>query len=491
MTDSHNRSPDLEFASTPKRSEYDAVVIGSGPNGLAAAIELARAGRSVLVLEAKATIGGGTRTEELTLPGYLHDVCSAVHPLAVASPFFKSLPLDKFGLEWCYPLASLAQPFEDGSAAVGYQSLEYTAEKLGEDGPRYRKLFEPLVNHAEALLSETLGPLRPPRHPVLMMRFGLRALYSANVLAHRWFRQDHAKGLFAGMAAHSVLPLERPLTAAVGLMLGITAHAVGWPVAKGGSREITNAMARYLLSLGGEIVVNSPIHELNELPKASAVLFDVTPPQIAEIARNELPEKYLKKLNKYRFGPGIFKVDWALDGPIPWKAEACGLASTVHVGGTLAEVADAERAAWENRIAERPFLLIAQQSLFDDTRAPEGKHTVWGYCHVPHGSTVDMTDRIEAQIERFAPGFRDRILAKHVMSPKDFQNYNPNYIGGDITGGVMDLRQLFARPVSLINPYATPNPRLFICSSSTPPGGGVHGMCGYHAARTALRKILR
>lgn len=481
---------DVTFASTPNRDAYDAVVVGSGPNGLAAAIELAKAGRSVLVMEAKATIGGGTRTEELTLPGYLHDICSAVHPMAVASPFFKSLPLADYGLEWCHPPASMAHPFEDGTAAVAYQSLEGTIANLGEDGPRYRKLFEPLVNGAESLLRETLGPFHLPRHPVLMSRFGLRAVQSATRLANRWFRREYAKGLFAGMAAHSVMPLERSLTSAVGLMLGITAHSVGWPVAKGGSRQITQAMAKYFLSLGGEIVVNSPVSHLSDLPSRDAVLFDLTPRQIAEIAKDDLPERYLKKLKKFRYGPGVFKIDWALDGPIPWKNEYCLLASTVHVGGRLDEVAEAERAAWENRIAEKPFLLIAQQSLFDETRAPDGKHTAWGYCHVPHGSEVDMTERIERQMERFAPGFRDRVLAKNVMRPADYQNYNANFIGGDITGGVMDLGQLFTRPVSLWNPYATPNPRLWICSSSTPPGGGVHGMCGFHAAKAALRGVL-
>ncbi len=481
----------LEWAKAPRRNDYDAVVVGSGPNGLAAATVLAKAGRSVLVLEAKDTIGGGTRTAELTEPGFFHDVCSAVHPLAVSSPFFRSLPLAEWGLEWCDPPASLAQPFDDGTAAVAYRSLDETVERLGEDGPRYGKLFRPLVEHAEALLAETLGPFRPPRHPLLMMRFGLRAMQSASGLANRWFRGEHAKGLFAGMAAHSVLPLEKSFTAAVALMLGLTAHAVGWPVAKGGSQSITTAMAKYLIHLGGEIVVSSPVAHLSDVPDSRIVLFDLTPRQISEIAGSELPESYRKKLNKFRYGPGVFKVDWALDGPIPWKALECLKASTVHVGGPLADVADAERAAWENRVAERPFLLVAQQSLFDDTRAPAGRHTGWAYCHVPPGSTVDMTDRIERQIERFAPGFRERILARHVMAPGDFQAYNANYIGGDITGGVMDLGQLFTRPAGLWNPYATPNPRLFICSSSTPPGGGVHGMCGYHAARAALKTVLR
>ncbi len=480
-----------EWATSPRRNQYDAVVVGAGPNGLAAAIELSKAGRSVLVMEAKASIGGGTRTAELTEPGFLHDVCSAVHPLAVSSPFFRSLPLADWGLKWCYPPASLAQPFDDGTAVVAYRSLDETVEHLGDDGPRYRKLFEPLVENAETLLAEVLGPFRPPRHPLLLMRFGLRAMQSASGLANRWFRHEHAKGLFAGMAAHSVLPLEKPFTSAVALMLGITAHAVGWPVAKGGSQSITTAMATYLIDLGGEIVVNSPALDLSDLPEANAVLFDLTPRQIAQIAGGELPERYRKKLTKFRYGPGVFKVDWALDGPIPWKAESCLLASTVHVGGTLSEVAEAERAAWENRVADRPFLLIAQQSLFDDTRAPAGRQTAWGYCHVPSGSTVDMTDRIEQQIERFAPGFRDRILARHVMTPADYEAYNANYIGGDITGGVMDLGQLLTRPAGLWNPYATPNPRLYICSSSTPPGGGVHGMCGYHAAHVALKSALR
>ena len=488
---STNQAAGAEWASVPRKNQYDAVVVGAGPNGLAAAIELAKAGRSVLVREAKASIGGGTRTAELTEPGFLHDVCSAVHPLAVSSPFFRSLPLADWGLEWCYPPASLAQPFDDGTAAVAYRSLDETVKHLGEDGPRYRKLLEPLVENAEALLAETLGPFRPPRHPLLMLRFGLRAMQSASGLANRWFRHEAAKGLFAGMAAHSVLPLEKPFTSAVALMLGITAHAVGWPVAKGGSQSITAAMAKYLVHLGGEIVVNSPVIHLSDLPDSKAVLFDLTPRQIAAIAGGVFPERYLKKLNRFRYGPGVFKVDWALDGPIPWKAGECLLASTVHVGGTLAEVADAERAAWENRVAERPFLLIAQQSLFDDTRAPAGRQTAWGYCHVPSGSTVDMTDRIERQIERFAPGFRERILARHVMTPRDYESYNANYIGGDITGGVMDLGQLLTRPAGLWNPYATPNPRFYICSSSTPPGGGVHGMCGYHAARAALKSALR
>lgn len=478
-------------ATNAQKSSYDAVVVGAGPNGLAAAITLARAGRSVLVLEARESIGGGARSAELTLPGFVHDVCSAIHPLGVASPFFQSAPLGEFGLEWVYPDAGAAQPLPDGAAAVAYRSLDQTAETLGADGGAYKRLLAPFVRNADALLAEFLAPLHVPRHPLLMARFGLRAMRSAEGLARRWFQGDLAPGLLAGMAGHSVLPLDQTPSAAVGLMFAVTAHAGGWPMPRGGSQKIAEALAGYLRSLGGEIVTGVHVTNLKELPPAKAVLLDVVPRHLSEIARDALPERFHRRLEKFRHGPGVFKIDWALDGPIPWRAAECGQAGTVHVGGTMAEVAAAERAAWTREPPRRPFVLVAQQSQFDPTRAPAGKHTAWGYCHVPAGSTFDMTERIESQLERFAPGFRDLVLARHVMTPNDFARYNPNYVGGDITGGVMDLGQIFTRPTARWVPYSTPAKNLFLCSSSTPPGAGVHGMCGYHAARAALRGVLR
>ncbi len=481
----------LDFASTPSRDRYDAVVVGSGPNGLAAAITIARAGRSVLVMEAAATIGGGMRSAELTQPGFVHDVCSAVHALGVMSPFFKDVPLQEHGLEWVFPDAPIAHPLPDGTAAVCERSIDVTADRLGDDARAYRRLFSPFVTHADKILQQILGPFRPPRHPILMARFGLKGIRSAMGLAKSWFKTDHARALLAGHAAHAVMPLENKLTAAVGLMLAVTAHGGGWPVARGGSQNIANALACYLKSLGGEIVVNRHVATLADVPAAKAILFDVTPHQLSSIAGDALPVGFHRKLARFRFGPGAFKLDWALDGPIPWTAEGCSRAGTVHVGGTLDEVAQSERAPWNQQHADRPFVLVAQQSLFDDSRAPAGKHTGWGYCHVPHGSTFDMTERIEDQIERFAPGFKQRIIARHTTSPADFQRYNANYIGGDITGGVMDIWQLFTRPTVRLVPYSTPAKHIFICSASTPPGAGVHGMCGYHAARAALRSALR
>jgi len=482
--------PPLQFSSEPKASSYDAIVVGSGPNGLAAAITIAEQGRRVLVLEANDTIGGGLRSRECTLPGFTHDVCSAIHALGVTSPFFKQRSLEEFGLQWITPTIAAAQAMDDECAAA-YQSLEKTVAELGDDGDAYRRLMQPFVDSADHLLAQNLGPFRLPKHPILMTRFGLRAMRSAVGLAKSRFQSDRAQGLFAGMAAHSILPLENSFTAAVGLMLLVTLHAGGWPIARGGSQQIANALARYLESLGGEIVINQRVKSLAELPKHRTVLFDLAPKQIAEIAADELPSRYIRTLKNFRHGPGAYKLDWALSSPIPWKSELCAQAGTVHVGGNLAEVAAAERAPWEDRCAKRPFILVAQQSLFDDTRAPQGQHTGWGYAHVPPGSTEDITEQIETQIERFAPGFRDSILARHVTRPSDFEADNANYVGGDITGGVMDLRQLFTRPAARWNPYTTPNQKLYICSASTPPGAGVHGMCGYHAAKTALSKVLR
>lgn len=475
----------------PSRRSYDAIVIGSGPNGLAAAITLARQQRSVLVVEAESAFGGGARSAELTLPGFVHDVCSAIHPLGIVSPFFRDVaPLAQHGLEWIHPPAPLAHPLDDGSAAVMEQSLEATGRTLGPDADAYRRLMEPLVNGATALFDETLRPLGPPRHPILMARFGMRALWPATTLARAWFSGRHARALFAGMAAHSILPLERILTAAVGLMLGIAGHAIGWPFPRGGSQRITDVMVELLRSMGGELVANWRVQSLDELPPARAYLFDTSPRSLAHVCGPRLPAGFRGKLLRYRYGPGAFKLDWALAGPIPWKAEGCARAATVHLGGTMEEIAAGEKAIWRGEHPARPYVLVAQQSLFDPTRAPAGKHTGWAYCHVPAASKADMTEAIERQMERFAPGFRDLILERTVRSPADFERHNANYVGGDITCGVMDAWQTFARPTLRLVPYSTPNRGVFICSAASPPGPGVHGMCGYFAAKAALRGVL-
>jgi phytoene dehydrogenase-like protein len=470
-------------------SRYDAAVVGSGPNGLAAAITLAQAGRKVVVFEGHDTPGGGMRSAELTLPGFVHDVCSAIHPLGVGSPFFRSLRLADYGLEWVYPPAAIAHPLDDAKAVLIERSVAATAAGLGRDGPAYRRLFEAQAAHWQALMAGVLGPLRVPRHPWALARFGAPALMPAASLARLLFRDDRARAVFAGMAAHAIMPLEWPLTSAFGQVLGILAHGVGWPMARGGSQRIADALVAYLKALGGEVVLGRPVTDVRELPDARLTLLDVAPRGLLRIAGACLPEGYRRKLAGYRYGPGVFKVDYALDGPIPWRAAECLRAGTVHLGGTLDEIAASERAVWRGEHPEHPFALLVQQSLFDPTRAPAGKHTAWAYCHVPNGSTVDMTGRLEAQIERFAPGFRNRILARSTRTAADLEQYNPNYVGGDINTGVQDWRQLFTRPVASLNPYATPVRGLYICSSATPPGGGVHGMCGYYAARAAERNL--
>lgn len=466
----------------------DAIVVGSGPNGLAAAITLAREGRSVLVVEADEVVGGGMRSAELTEPGFVHDVCSAIHPLAAGSPFLSGLPLAEHGLRLVHPGAPLAHPLDDGTAVMLERSVDETAAGLGADREEYRKLMAPLVDGADRLQPFLLGYRPWPRHPLFTARFGLRALRSAVGLAKR-FEHERAKALLAGLAAHSIQDLRRSPTASFGLVLALFGHLHGWPLVRGGSQRLADALASLLRTLGGEVELGRRVDSIDELPRSRATLLDLTPREALRVAGHRLPARYARALRRYRYGPGVFKVDWALDGPVPWAAEACARAGTVHVGGTIEEIAASEQAVWEGRIAERPFVLVAQQSLFDDTRAPADRQTLWAYCHVPNGSREDMTGRIEAQIERFAPGFRDLILARSVRGPLEIERHNPNYAGGDINGGVQDLRQLYTRPAVRWNPYTTPVDGLYLCSSATPPGGGVHGMCGYWAARSALKTL--
>ena len=472
------------------KTDYHAIVIGSGPNGLAAAITLQQTGLSVLLLEAKDRIGGGMRTEELTLPGFLHDVCSAVHPMAVASPFFRALPLEKHGLSWLYPAIAAAHPFNDGEAAVLTQSIDDTARGLGADETAYRRLVEPIVNNWPRIDADVLGPLHFPRHLLAMAQFGLKALAPATRLAHR-FKTTKARGLWAGMAAHSILPLTHVATSAIGLVLMAAGHGKGWPIPKGGSQSIATALADYFVAIGGTIQTGMYVSSLKQLPSSQAVLFDTTPRQLLQIAGHRFSSLYRWQLSRYRYGMGVFKIDWALDAPIPFSAEGCRAAGTIHVGNTLEEITRSEQETWEGKHPQQPFVLLAQQSLVDASRAPAGKHTAWAYCHVPNGSSVNQTAAIEQQVERFAPGFRERILARHTMNTMQLEEYNHNYIGGDINGGVIDFRQLFTRPALRYSPYKTSAKGIYICSSSTPPGGGVHGMCGYHAAQRALKDIFQ
>jgi len=473
-------------------TKYDAVVVGAGPNGLAAAIRLAQESLSVLLIEANDTVGGGSRSAELTRPGFVHDICSAIHPMAAGSTFFQSLDLESFGLEWIHPEIPLAHPLEDGRAAVMYRSLDDTAESLGQDGRAYHRLMQPLRDNWDALFDDAMRPLiHLPKRPVMMARFGMRALQPAMTLAVRHLRTEEGRALFGGLAAHSLLSLEAPVSSAIGLMLGGAGHAVGWPMPRGGAQSIADALLAVFLSLGGELQTGRRIERLEELPPSEITLLDLTVHQFLRIAGAWLPPRYRRQLQRFRFGPAVFKLDYALREPVPWKAEICGRAGTVHIGGTLDEIAKSENAVTNGRHAERPFILAAEHSRFDPSRAPDGGHTLWAYCHVPHGSTVDMTDPIERQIERFAPGFHDCIIERHKMNSADLEEKNENIVGGDINGGTASLAQLFARPILSWNPYRTPIEGVYLCSASTPPGGGVHGMCGFRAAEQALAHVRR
>ncbi|RFS19618.1 NAD(P)/FAD-dependent oxidoreductase [Chitinophaga silvatica] len=469
-------------------TEFDVIVVGAGPNGLAAGITLQQAGIKVLILEAESTIGGGTRTRELTLPGFYHDVCSAVHPMAMGSPFLSKLPLQDYGLKFVWSAYEAAHPLDNGTAAFLARSVEETAAALGEDGVSYTKLIKPVADNWNAIAEDALGPFSIPKHPLVMARFGLNGLRSADAVAKR-FKTPAAKALWAGMAAHSIQPLTNLASAAIGMVLSAAGHRFGWPVPVGGSQAITDAMAAYFKHLGGEIQTDFRVTSLDQLPPHKAVAFDLTPKQILKIAGDKFSPNYRKQLSQYRYGPGVFKIDYALDGPIPFTAKECRSAATVHLGGTYEEIALSEQLAASGKHSDAPFVLLAQQSIVDK-RAPDGKHTAWAYCHVPNGSDVDMTDIIEKQIERFAPGFRDLILAKHTLNAQQMEAYNPNYVGGDINGGISDLRQLYTRPTLSLSPYQTAGRNIYICSSATPPGGGVHGLCGYHAAKAMIKDIF-
>lgn len=473
-----------------EKNEFDAVVVGSGPNGLSAAIVLKQAGLSVLLIEAKSTIGGGLRSEALTLPGYVHDVCSAVHPMAAVSPFFNALPLEKFGLKYIQPPVLAAHPFDNGKSAVLLTSVSETAASLGTDDQSYRNIFEPLMQNWPRILPFVQNPLSFPAYPFALAKFGLYALGSAAGFIKKHLPGTEAAGFFAGMAAHSMLPLNFSATSAAALVLMLAGHSAGWPIAQGGSYKIAQALHGYYTSIGGKTETGFPVKSIKQLPSSKAILFDVTPKQLAAIAPDDLPQSYIRRLHAFRYGVGVFKIDWALDAPAPFISPSCRNAGTVHLGNSFEEIARWEKSCWDGNPSTPPFVLFVQPTVFDGSRAPEGKHTAWAYCHVPNGSTMDMTEAIENQVERFAPGFRKQILARHTMNTVQVEAYNPNYIGGDIGGGAQTLKQLFARPVLSTSPYKTPAKGIYLCSSSTPPGGGVHGMCGYHAARRALRDLF-
>jgi phytoene dehydrogenase-like protein len=472
------------------KKDFDAVVVGSGPNGLAAAITLQRAGLPVLIIEAKSTLGGGLRSAELTLPGFIHDVCSAVHPLAINSPFLSTVPLNNFGLEYILPPIAAAHPFDDGNTVALFNSISKTAEAFGNDAKFYNRFMHHSVKNWSLINEFVLGPFTFPKNPVAAAQFGYYALTSSHHFAKKHLHNKYSRGFWAGMSAHSIQPLTNLATSGFALTLLLLGHLKGWPIIKGGAQKLTDALAGYFISLGGKIETNMEIKSLQQLPSSHAILFDVTPQQLLKIAGHKFSSLYQHQLKKYRYGMGVYKIDWALDAPVPFINEQCKLAGTIHLGNSFEEIALSEKMNAENKHPEKPFVLFVQPSLFDDTRAPKNKHTTWAYCHVPNGSLKNMINEIEQQVERFAPGFKERILARHVMNTNELETYNSNYIGGDINGGVQDIRQIFTRPALRLSPYKTSAKGIYICSSSTPPGGGVHGMCGYHAAKKVLKDIF-
>lgn len=469
------------------KTKYDAIVIGSGPNGFAAAITLQRAGLSVLLIEGKEILGGGVRSGELTLPGFIHDICSAVYPLGEDSPVFKPLHLEEFGLEYLQPKYAIAHPFDDGSSVAISSSIDETADQLGKDADKYQQIFSPLVKAWPSIRSAFVGPLHWSAYSKVKAKFAVEAITSASFFAKHKFDTHQAQALFAGMAAHSILPLNSPTSSSIALVLNTVAHINSWPLPKGGSQQITNALAAFFKKSGGEIQTGNVVTSLEQLPPSKLILLDVTPSQLLSIAGDQFSRLYKWQLQNYKYGAGIFKIDWALSQPVPFINDKCKKAATIHIGGSFEEIYTSEHVISKNRISENPFVLFVQPGVVDASRAPEGKQTAWAYCHVPNGSTKDISEIIEKQVERFAPGFRDCILARHTMNTEDVQAYNPNYIGGDINGGAATIGQLFTRPVLRLSPYRTSAKGMYVCSSSTPPGGGVHGVCGYYAARRALK----